>query len=169
MNTWLAEYNHLKVRVQQTIKTRESSPSEIPTHGLACRDFSFDGASISHTFFLTSFCKSQFSHKFANSFFILVIVTDKLTDLLGNQLLQNDVKPCETTSPGEISTSDRACPNFGLDGACNVRSSHPRRTGCGPLCPMPQAPAQRGTEGSLQGYLAPKKQHPPRTLQYDYA
>ena len=34
------------------------------------------------TVFLRSFCKSQFPHKAVNVFFILVIVKDKLTDLL---------------------------------------------------------------------------------------
>jgi len=36
------------------------------------------------------FCKSQFPHTFVNSFFMLVIVKDKLTNLCGNWLLQND-------------------------------------------------------------------------------
>jgi hypothetical protein len=34
--------------------------------------------------FNQSFCKSQFSHKFVNLFFILVITQDKLTDLCGD-------------------------------------------------------------------------------------
>jgi len=33
---------------------------------------------------LKSFCKSQFPHKSVNSFFLLVIVKDKLTDLWGS-------------------------------------------------------------------------------------
>ena len=40
--------------------------------------------------FQKSFGKSQFPHKFVNSFFILVIIKDKLTDLWGNWLLQNN-------------------------------------------------------------------------------
>jgi len=44
---------------------------------------------ISHKVFVKSFCKSQFPHKFVN-FFILVIMKDKVTDLCGNKLLQND-------------------------------------------------------------------------------
>ena len=39
---------------------------------------------ISHKVFLKSFCKSQFPHKFVNLFFILIKVTDKLTDLWGS-------------------------------------------------------------------------------------
>ena len=34
--------------------------------------------------------KSQFPHKSVNVFFILVIITDKLTDLCGNLLLRKD-------------------------------------------------------------------------------
>ena len=45
---------------------------------------------ISHKEFLKSFCKSQFPRKFVNLFFILGIVKDKLTDLLGSSILQND-------------------------------------------------------------------------------
>ena len=36
--------------------------------------------------------KSQFPHKFANLLFMSVIVSDKLTDLWGSKLLQNDFK-----------------------------------------------------------------------------
>jgi hypothetical protein len=38
-------------------------------------------AAISHKVFIQSFCKSQFPHKSANSFFSLVMVKDMLTDL----------------------------------------------------------------------------------------
>ena len=40
--------------------------------------------------FTKSFCKSKFSHKSVNVLFIFVIVKDKLTNLCGNRLLQND-------------------------------------------------------------------------------
>jgi len=39
---------------------------------------------ISHEVFITSFCKSPFSHKSVNVFFILVTVKDDLTDLWGS-------------------------------------------------------------------------------------
>ena len=44
----------------------------------------FAGKLISHKVLLKSFCKSQFSHKSVNLFFILIIVKDKLTDLWGS-------------------------------------------------------------------------------------
>ena len=47
---------------------------------------------ISHEVFLKSFRKSHFPHKSVNLFFILVMVKDKLTDLWGSRLLQNDFK-----------------------------------------------------------------------------
>ena len=39
---------------------------------------------ISRKVFLKSLCKSQFPHKFVISFFTIVIVHDKLTDLFGS-------------------------------------------------------------------------------------
>jgi len=47
---------------------------------------------ISHKVFLRAFCKSRLTHKSVNVFFILVIVKNKLTDLCGNRLLQDDFK-----------------------------------------------------------------------------
>ena len=60
--------------------------SECKLFNLDCRMF------ISHKVFLKSFCKSQFQHRFVNSFFILVIVKGTLTDLWGEWLPQNDFK-----------------------------------------------------------------------------
>ena len=39
---------------------------------------------IPHSVFKSSFCKSQFPHKFINLFFILELVKIKLTDLWGS-------------------------------------------------------------------------------------
>ena len=50
---------------------------------------------ISLKVFLKSFCRSQFSHESVNLLFILVIADDKLTDLWGSSLLQNDFNLCE--------------------------------------------------------------------------
>ena len=47
---------------------------------------------ISHGMFVKSFRKSQFPHKFVNSFFILVKVKCKLTDLRGGCLLQTEFR-----------------------------------------------------------------------------
>ena len=49
-------------------------------------------AFISHKVLLKSICKSQLPHKSVKLFFILVMVKDKLTDLLGSRLLQNNFK-----------------------------------------------------------------------------
>ena len=47
--------------------------------------------SLSHReVFIKSFCKSQFPHKFVDLFSTLVLIKEKLTDLWGNWLLQND-------------------------------------------------------------------------------
>ena len=46
--------------------------------GVRCRDF------ISQKVFTKSFCTSQFPHKFVKLSFMLVIIKDKWTDLLGN-------------------------------------------------------------------------------------
>ena len=40
--------------------------------------------------FIKSLCKSQFSHKSVNLFFILVMIKDDLAKFCGNGLLQND-------------------------------------------------------------------------------
>ena len=40
---------------------------------------------------IKSLCKSQFPHRCVNLFFALVMIKDKLTDLWGNGLLQNDI------------------------------------------------------------------------------
>jgi len=40
--------------------------------------------------FIQSFCKGQFPHKFVNLSFIITNMENKLTDLWGNWLLQND-------------------------------------------------------------------------------
>ena len=55
---------------------------------------------ISQKVFLNSLCKCQFPRKSFDLFSTLVIVKDKLTDLLGSWLLQNDVKEnsCEIKS-----------------------------------------------------------------------
>ena len=45
---------------------------------------------ISQKVFTKTFCRSQFPHKFVDSFFVLVIIKDELTDLCGNELLQSD-------------------------------------------------------------------------------
>ena len=45
---------------------------------------------ISHNVFLKTLCESQFPDKRVNLFLISEIVKDKLTDLCGNRLLQND-------------------------------------------------------------------------------
>ena len=47
---------------------------------------------ISPKLFMTSFCKSQFPHKSVNLFPIITNTKNKLTDLCGNRLLQNDLK-----------------------------------------------------------------------------
>ena len=47
---------------------------------------------ISHNVFLKTLCESQFPYEFVNVFLILEIVKDKLTNLCGNRLLQNDLK-----------------------------------------------------------------------------
>ena len=39
---------------------------------------------ISQDVFITSFCESQFPHKFVNLFFVLVMIKDKLMDFCGN-------------------------------------------------------------------------------------
>ena len=44
---------------------------------------------ISHRVFLKSFCKGQHPHQSVDTFFILAMMQDKLTDLWGNRLLQN--------------------------------------------------------------------------------
>ena len=55
------------------------------------RGVSRDGlAFISQEVFIKSFGKSQFPHKFGNLSFIIINTKNKLTDLCGNQLLQND-------------------------------------------------------------------------------
>ena len=41
--------------------------------------------------FTTSFCKCQFPHKFVNLSFIITNINNKLTDLCGNYLLENDL------------------------------------------------------------------------------
>ena len=45
---------------------------------------------IAHNVFLKSFCKSQLPHKSANLSFTITNIKNKLTDLCGNRLLQND-------------------------------------------------------------------------------
>ena len=45
---------------------------------------------ISQKVLIKSCCRSQFPHKFVNFYFILSMMKDKLTDLCGNQLLQDD-------------------------------------------------------------------------------
>ena len=40
--------------------------------------------------FIKSFWESQFTHKSVNSFLILVLIKDKLTDLCRNELVQNN-------------------------------------------------------------------------------
>jgi hypothetical protein len=59
--------------------------------------------------FLKLFCKSQVPHKSVNLFFILVAVKDKLTDLWGSWLLQNDfyntlseVRVCKTKTTSNL-------------------------------------------------------------------
>ena len=52
-----------------------------------------------HTKVSKSFCKSQFPYKFVKLFFMLMIVQNKLTDLGGGGLLQNNFKTlCEISS-----------------------------------------------------------------------
>ena len=41
--------------------------------------------------FMKSFCKSQFPHESVNFFFMLVAMKERVTDLCGNRLLQNDL------------------------------------------------------------------------------
>ena len=57
---------------------------------------------VPHEVFLKSFYKSQFPHKSVNLYFISVIINDKLMDLWGRWLLQNDVKNnlCEIRGGG---------------------------------------------------------------------
>ena len=50
-----------------------------------------DHAFISLKGFIKSCCKSQFPCKSVNVFFILIMMKDKLTDLWGTWLLQNDL------------------------------------------------------------------------------
>ena len=66
---------------------------------------------MSHQVFLTSFCISRFPNKSVNSDFILVIVRDKLTDLLGSRLLQNDLKNslCEISLGSALMYSNCPC------------------------------------------------------------
>ena len=45
----------------------------------------------SHTVFFKSICRSQLPHKSVNVSFIISDIQNKLTDLGGNRLLQNDV------------------------------------------------------------------------------
>ena len=53
--------------------------------GCGARRGGFEGGEIiSHEVLLTLFFKRQFSHKSVNSFFVLVTVKDKLTDLWGS-------------------------------------------------------------------------------------
>ena len=47
---------------------------------------------ISQKVSIKSFCESQSPHKSVNLFFTLVIIKNKLTNLCGNWLLQNDCK-----------------------------------------------------------------------------
>ena len=46
---------------------------------------------ISQKVFINSFCTSRFPHKSVNLFFKSVMIKDELTDLCGNEPLQNDV------------------------------------------------------------------------------
>ena len=57
-------------------------------------------ALISHEVFLKSFCKRQFPHKSVNQSLIMTNIKNKLTDLCGSWLLQNDFINtfCETNS-----------------------------------------------------------------------
>jgi len=57
---------------------RAKTLEERENHPLSCST-----RFISHTMFLKSLYKSQFSHKSVNLFFILVIVKDELTVLWG--------------------------------------------------------------------------------------
>jgi len=71
-----------------------------------------------------AFCKSQFPHKSAKSFFILVIVKNEMTDLWGSLLLQNDLynilckiiavlRPVVAKQRGDISLVLRILPPSG--------------------------------------------------------
>ena len=78
-------------------------------------------ALISQKVFMKLFCKSLFQQKCVNLVFILVIIKDKLTDLCGNGLLQNDVINtfCEISSyaqdereeKGLLRSSEGTCDN----------------------------------------------------------
>ena len=54
---------------------------------------------LSHTMYLLDGFRNPLSHKTVNSFFILVTMKDKLTDLCGNRLLHNELEiiSCEIT------------------------------------------------------------------------
>ena len=82
------------------VLVREARPAQTPGHVGVCGQVAFRRGSritarapssstgrygfISHTVFLKSFSKNQFRHTSVTSFFIRVIVKDKLTDLWGS-------------------------------------------------------------------------------------
>ena len=80
---------------------------EIPARRSAHGTLGFGFGSISQRVFIMAFFNSQFPHKCVNLVFVSVMIKDKLTDLCGNGLFQNDCtkKICETRVLGLASSS----------------------------------------------------------------
>ena len=76
---------------------------ELPAPGLRSRA-SHTHTLIIHKLFIKSFYKSQFPHKSVNLSLLFTNMKNKLTDLCGNRLLQNDFinTLCETNSPADV-------------------------------------------------------------------
>ena len=81
--------------------------------------------SIYEKVFIKMFCKSHVWHKSVDFFFISTNIKNKLTDLCGNRLLQNDLinTLCEMSFQREI------CPRRGSDRPASVWMP-PNRGGC---------------------------------------
>ena len=89
--------------------------AECRVQGLGCRGARFrvqgSGFRVQGSgSFCKSFCKSQFPHKSVNLSFIITNIKSQLTDVCGNELLQNDaVNPfCEIQ--GLLETKDTHSP-----------------------------------------------------------
>ena len=93
-----------------------------------------------HKAFFKSFCKSEFHHESVNLFRTLVIVKDKLTDLRGSRLFQNDFEiPCCEISffiiphpkprPSCVDTKSETLKDFRRTYSCCCRASRFTRYG----------------------------------------
>ena len=69
----------------------EPSTANLLTINMEPRHSNLSHRKISQKVFIKTFCKGQCPHKSVNSFLILVIIKDKLTDLCGNRPLQSDL------------------------------------------------------------------------------